>query len=239
MSITFGSFKEKFSMAVFERDHPEICYAKRDKASETSKRFRELEVFFPSKCYWGESAWNHFIGCNLDTEIVQPAPISERVVQLSKEPYCRDDKRVILIPKGLSLEKLQQIVKRKNIPLTIDIHPDVDKTVETQEAAIYVVKTKTDNQFMTREGFDFLEFNFRGEGFNVLTLVTLCVISFGKTDNGRDLPRLFTDTTICCKESVSWICPLTVTTTDDRIVIAPCRSLDDRNLVSGTCIKAS
>ncbi|MBS0628790.1 MAG: hypothetical protein JSS30_01030 [Verrucomicrobia bacterium] len=192
--------------------------------TEMGMRFQELEALFPCRKCWDEKAWGHFRGFNLNCEIAQPDPLGNRIYELARETISEDDMRVILIPGRLSLDKLKLILKYRNIPLSIEVDPAIEKCLgETNEPSIYVAKTDTNTDFI----FD--------ERFKVLTLVTLACLSYGTVKNKT---ILFEDTIILCSDVFEGRF-LAVTLTNDKITIAPCLDVKDPKVVTGTCVKAN
>jgi len=201
---------------------------------KTTEKIEELVDLFNSKPQVIDAIfWKKFGDSDVSLEIQDPNPLCDRVHELADETWKEDAKRIILIPGGLTLPKVRQLVKRLNIPITIEVDPDLEMQIkESERPCIIVFKTTTEISLPVDEKLRLLN----KEGFDILSLVTVVALSHGSIPNYPKM-LLFRSSTILCSDRIEEHKYLAVQVGEDTIHIGECLNPEDSNIVTGTMIK--
>lgn len=170
--------------------------------SETTKLIENLGELFKSARILDQQIWQQFTEFNLNLEIGTPQPLDQRVRDLAKEGWTEDKIRIMFIPGGLTLEKIKHLVKKQEIPISIEVEPSIEKQIgESEKPYVIVVKTQADmnsGKLSWREKVSLV----KESGFDVLSLVALVALSYDSVP-GESKTLLFNhqDNAILCSDT--------------------------------------
>jgi hypothetical protein len=202
---------------------------------KTTEKILELVELFHSLPQVIDAVfWQKYGKLDVSLEIENPSPLCDRVRELAAETWNEDAKRIILIPGGLTLSKVKQLIRRLNIPITIEINPKLEMRIKgSEKPRIIVFRTSTDIGLLPLDEKLRL---LNEEGFDVLSLVTAVALSHCSIPNNPEM-LLFRGSTILCSDRVEERKHLAVQVGENTIHIKECLNPKDSNIVTGTMIK--